>query len=68
MINEEWKKQNDALFITFYNMHAVKFVLPDEISNVSIAGQQWFNLIPRLNHTGLAGLTFKTLFTSRKKI
>ena len=28
------------------------FVLPDEMADVSIAGLQWFILIPRLNHTG----------------
>ena len=33
-------------------MHAVTFVLPDEMADVSIAGLQWFILIPRLNHTG----------------
>ena len=53
MINEEWNKtQNDAPFVTFYDMLAVTFVLPDEMANVSIAGLQWFILIPRLNHTG----------------
>ena len=30
MINEEWNKsQNEAPFVTFYNMHAVKIVLPN---------------------------------------
>ena len=53
MINEEWNKtQNDAPFVAFYDMRAVTFVLPDEMANVSIAGLQWFILIPRLNHTG----------------
>ena len=53
MINEEWNKtQNDAPFVAFYDMHAVTFVLPDEMANVWIAGQQRFILIPRLNHTG----------------
>ena len=53
MINEEWNNtQNDAPFVAFYKMHAVTFVLPDEMANVSIAGLQWFILIPRLNHTG----------------
>ena len=38
MINEEWNKtQNDAPFVTFYDMRAVTFVLPDEMANVSIA-------------------------------
>ena len=36
MINEEWNKtQNDALFVTFYDMRAATFVLPDEMANVS---------------------------------
>ena len=53
MINEEWNKaQNDAPFIAFYDMHAVRFVLPDEMADVSIAGLQWFILMPLLNHTG----------------
>ena len=53
MINEEWKKtQNDASFVAFYDLRAVTFVLPDEMADVSIAGLQWFILIPRLNHTG----------------
>ena len=50
MINEEWNEtQND---VYFYDMHAVTFVLPDETADVSIAGLQWFIIIPRLNHTG----------------
>ena len=53
MINEEWNKtQNDAPFVAFYDMRAVTFVLPDEMADVSIAGLQWFIIIPRLNHTG----------------
>ena len=45
MINEEWNKtQNDAHFVVFYDMHAVMFVLPDEMADVSIAGLQWFIL------------------------
>ena len=53
MINEEWNKtQYDAPFVAFYDMRAVTFVLPDEMADVSIAGLQWFILIPRLNHTG----------------
>ena len=32
-------------------MRAVTFVLPDEMADVSITGLQWFNLLPRLNHT-----------------
>ena len=45
-------KQNDAPFVAFYDMHAVTFVLPDEMADVSIAGLLWFILIPQLNHTG----------------
>ena len=44
--------QNDAPFVAFYNMHAVRFVAPDEMADVTIAGLQWSILIPRLNHTG----------------
>ena len=52
MINEEWNKtQNDAPFVAFYDMRVVTFVLPDEMAVVSIAGLQWFILIPRLKHT-----------------
>ena len=32
------KKQNEALFVAFYEMRAVMFVLPDEITYMSIAG------------------------------
>ena len=53
MINEEWNKaQNNAPFVTFYDMRADTFVLPDEMADVSIAGLQWLILIPRLNQTG----------------
>ena len=53
MINEVWNEtQNDAPFVAFYDMRAVTLVLPDEMADVSIAGLQWFILIPRLNHTG----------------
>ena len=53
MINEEWNEsQNDAPFVAFYDMRNVTFVLPDEVEDVSIAGLQWFILIPRLNHMG----------------
>ena len=53
MINEEWNKtQNDAPFVTVYDMRAVRFVLQDEMADVSITGLQWFILIPQLNHTG----------------
>ena len=52
MINEEWNKtQNDAPFVPFYDMYALTFVLPDEMADVSIAGLQWFILIPLLNQT-----------------
>ena len=44
--------QNDAPFVAFYDMHAVTFVPPDEMADVTIAGLQWSILIPRLNHTG----------------
>ena len=44
--------QNDAPFVAVYDMHAVTFVPPDEMADVTIAGLQWFILIPRLNHTG----------------
>ena len=44
--------QNDAPFVAFYDMRAVTFVPPDEMAYVTIAGLQWFILIPRLNHTG----------------
>ena len=53
MMNEEWNKtQNNTPFVVFYDMLAVMFVLPDEMADVSIAGLQWFILIPKLNHTG----------------
>ena len=51
MTNGE-KTQIVALFVAFYDMHTVTFVLPDEMTDVSIAGLPWFILIPRLNHTG----------------
>ena len=38
VINEKWNKtQNDASFVAFYDMHAVMFVLPDEMADMSIA-------------------------------
>ena len=46
------KPQIDAPFVAFYEMRAVKFVLPDEMADVSIAGLQWLILIPRVNHMG----------------
>ena len=39
-------------FVAFYDMRAVTFILPDEMADVSIAGLQWFILLPRLNHMG----------------
>ena len=30
--------QNDAPFVAFYDMHAVTFVPPDEMADVTIAG------------------------------
>ena len=52
MINEEWNNtQNDSPSVAFYDMRAVTFVLPNEMADVSIAGLQWFILIPQLNHT-----------------
>ena len=51
-INEEWNEiQNDAPFVTFYDMHAVTFVLPDKMADVSIVGLQWFIPILELNMT-----------------
>ena len=44
----EKKTQNDAPFVAIYDMHAVTFVLPDKMADVSIAGLQWFILIPLL--------------------
>ena len=53
MIKKVWHKtQNDAPFVAFYDMRAVTFVLPDEMTDVSLSGLQWFILIPRLNHKG----------------
>ena len=43
--------QNDAPFVAFYDMHAITFVPPDEMADVTIAGLKWSVLIPRLNHT-----------------
>ena len=43
MKNEEWNKtQSDAPFVVFYDMRAAIFVLPDDMSDVSIVGLQWF--------------------------
>ena len=39
MIHEEWNEtQNDAPFLTLYDMLAVTFVLPDKMADVSMAG------------------------------
>ena len=40
------------LQLPFYNMHALTFVLLDEMADVLIVGLHWFILIPQLNHTG----------------
>ena len=48
----EQHTQNDAPSVTFYDMRVVKFVLPDEMADVSIVGLQRFIFIPQLNHTG----------------
>ena len=43
MINKEWNKtQNDAPFVTFYDMRAVT-VLPDEMADVSIVCRNFFH-------------------------
>ena len=34
------KRKNDAPFVAFCDMHAVMFVLRDEMADVSIAGLQ----------------------------
>ena len=53
MRNGEKKNiKNDVPIVIFYDMHTVTYIPPDEMANVSIAGLQWFILIPRLNHTG----------------
>ena len=45
--------QNDAPFVAFYDMHAVTFVSPDEMADVTIAGLQWFILIPPIKPHGV---------------
>ena len=40
------RNTNDAPFAAFYDMYAVTFVPPDEMADVTIAGLQWFILIP----------------------
>ena len=62
--------QNDAPFVAFYDMHAVTFVPPDEMADVTIAGLQWFILIPPIKPQGVPQANwfpFQTLFTSTKK-
>ena len=44
--------QNDARFVAFYDMYAVTFVPPDEMADVTIAGLQWFILIPPIKPRG----------------
>ena len=48
------KTQNDAPFVAFNDMRAVTFVLPDEMGDVSIAGLQWFILIPPIKPHGVS--------------
>ena len=43
--------QNGAPFVSFYDMRAVTFVLPEEMEEVLMAALPWFILI-RLNHMG----------------
>ena len=65
------KTQNDAPFVAFYDMHAVTFVPPDEMADVTIAGMQWFILIPPIKPHGVPQANwfpFQTLFASRKNI
>ena len=45
--------QNDAPFVAFYDMHAVTFVPPDEMADVTIARLQWFILIPPIKPHGV---------------
>ena len=72
MIHEEWNNtQNDAPFVAFYDIRTITFVLPDEMADASIAGLQWFIIIPRLNHTGLIGqliLILNTIYIEKKNI
>ena len=48
--------KNDAPFVAFYDMHAVTFVPPDEMADVTIAGLQWFILIPPIKPHGVITL------------
>ena len=51
--------QNDAPFVAFYDMHAVTFVPPDEMADVTIAGLQWFCFI--VFHKNITKLTYLTV-------
>ena len=57
--------QNDAPFVAFYDMHAVTFVPPDEMADVTIAGLQWFILIPPIKPHGVEVCPM-TSFTCQK--
>ena len=46
MRNGKKKSQNDAPFVAFYDMHAVTFVLPDEMADVSIRDCRGLFLYP----------------------
>ena len=69
MINVEWKKkpQNDAPFVALYNMCAVTFVLPNEMADVSIAGLQWFILIPTRGLTSQLYPVPNPIYIKKKK-
>ena len=70
-IGEKKETQNDATFVAFYDMHAVTFVVPDEMVDASIAGLQWCILIARLNHTGShkpSDSHYKPFLHGKKKI
>ena len=45
--------QNDAPFVAFYHMHAVTFVPPEEMADVTIAGLQWFTFISPIKSHGV---------------
>ena len=54
MINEEWEKKHKMMphLSPFTSCVLLRLVQPDEMADLSIAGLQWFILIPRLNLTG----------------
>ena len=55
MVNDEWNKtQSDAPFVAFYDLRAVTCVLPDEMTDVSFVGLQWFILIPPIKSHGVS--------------